>query len=105
MDRCRSEQLKQIIVLSEQMLEQARALEWERVADLEVRRKQLVIHCFQHPGSAQDAPEVATCIRKILRLNDEITALGRDCKAQLGGELRAHKLGRAASTAYLSCTP
>jgi len=103
MDRRRSRLLKQIIVLSQQMLEKARAMEWDRVADLEVRRKQQVITCFQHPGNVQEAPEVAICIREILQLNDEIYALGSDCKARLCGELHTHKRGRTASTAYLSC--
>jgi hypothetical protein len=103
MDMHRSEQLKQIIELSQQMLKQARAMEWDRVAELEVQRKQLVMKCFQRLSSEQEAQEVATCIQQILRLNDEITVLGRDFKTQLSGELHTHKLGRAASAAYRSC--
>lgn len=100
---CRSEQLQKIIALSREMLEKARALEWERVAELEVQRKQLVSSCFRHPAHEQEVPAVADGIRQILRINDEITTLGRECKTRLSGELHTQKLGRTASAAYRDC--
>jgi hypothetical protein len=104
MDMGRSEQLREITELSRQMLERAQNMEWEQVAELEVRRKELVIRCFQSPTSAQDAPAVATAIHEILRLNHAVTELGCDCRNRLSGEIHTHKLGHAASRAYLSCT-
>ena len=104
MDMRRSEQLREIVDLSRQMLERAQNMEWERVAELEVRRKQLVMRCFQSPTNAEDTPAVAAAIQEILRLNQSITELGRDCRESLSGEIHAHKVGRAASQAYLNCT-
>jgi len=102
MDITRSQQLKDIIELSKAMLARARDNEWALVAELEVRRKQLVVSCFQTPTAEQDAPEVATLITEILKLNQEVTELGRRCQEQLGSEIRTQNVGRAASAAYLS---
>lgn len=99
----RKEQLVRIIDISERMLQQARAMEWTRVAELEAERKELVAECFRQPAVAAEAGDVAESIRTILRLNDEITALGRDCRAELGGKLQARRAGHAASAAYLNC--
>lgn len=102
MEQLRTRQLVQIVDLSRQMLELAGALQWDQVTELEAQRKQLVLACFQNPASEQDAEEVGAAIREILQLNEQISELGRDCRAQLGGEIRNHKLRSNAATAYLS---
>lgn len=104
MDMRRSEQLQEITDLSRQMLATARNMEWDQVAALEVRRKELIMRCFQSPTSAQDAPLVAAAIQEILRLNHAVTELGRECKDRLSGEIQTHNTGRTASRAYLNCT-
>jgi len=104
METRRSAQLKDIIALSQQMLESARALQWDSVAELEGRRKELVMQCFRCPTSEQDAPAVAACIREILSLNQEITLLGGDCRGRLAAEIHTQQIGRAVSAAYLSCS-
>ncbi len=105
MDSVRSEQFREIISFSREMLESARRLEWDRVADLEVRRKQLVMDCFRQPTSEQDAVEVAVLIKEILVLNQQLTRLGKECQARLGTEIHTHNRGHAATSAYLSHTP
>jgi hypothetical protein len=104
MDMRRSTQLREITELSRQMLEKAQNREWDRVAELEARRRELVILCFRIPTRRQEAAAVAASIQEILRLNHAVTELGRDCKERLSRELHAHKVGRAASEAYLNCT-
>ena len=104
METRRSEQLKDIIALSQQMLENARALQWDSVAELEGRRKELVIECFRCPTSEQDAPAVADCIREILSLNQELTLLGDDCRGRRAAEIHTQQVGRAVSAAYLNCS-
>ena len=86
------------------MLELARQLEWRQVAELETQRKSLVMACFASPTSEQDAPEVAVAIREILKLNQDIETLGRQCRDQLGGEIRLQNTGRTATAAYLSAS-
>ena len=101
--RPRIEQLAAIVELSRQMLKKARALEWEGMAELERARRDLVMQCFRQPVGNQDVPGVAEGIRQVLAINDELTRLARAGRDQLGGEIQAHKTGRAASAAYLNC--
>lgn len=104
MDSVYREQLKEIVRLSREMLGRAGELEWDKVASLEVSRKRLVMECFREPTSEQDGAEVAAAIKEILNLNQQVTELGKQCQAQLGGEIHAHNRGRTATSAYLSHT-
>ncbi|HHJ17174.1 MAG TPA: flagellar protein FliT [Gammaproteobacteria bacterium] len=101
----RTRQLVEIIGLSKEMLAQAREHEWARVAELEASRKTLVMQCFQHTTAEQDVPEVAAAIREILRLNQDVSEIGRQYQEQLVGEIHTGNIGRAATAAYLNCAP
>jgi len=103
MDNKRSRQLEQILSLSKDMLAKAGDDEWELVAEIEARRRELVMRCFQQPAPQQQASEVATAIKAILCLNQEISDLGKRYQDQLGTEMHTNKLGRTASAAYLGC--
>jgi len=99
----RSQQLEQILLLSKDMLAKAVDHEWGLVAEIEARRSELVMRCFQQPAQQQHAAEVAVAIREILRLNRQISDLGERYRDQLGNEIHSSKLGRTASAAYLGC--
>lgn len=105
MDSKRSQQLEQIVVLSKDMLAKAGNHEWQLVAEIEARRRELVTRCFRQPAQQQHASEVTAAIKEILRLNQEITDLGKRYRDQLGTEIHTSKLGRTASAAYLGCAP
>lgn len=105
MDTDRIRQLVEIIGLSKEMLVKARDHDWERVAELEVTRKALVVSCFQRPTAEQDAPEVAAAIKEILRLNQEVSEKGRQYQEGLVGEIHTDNIGRAAKAAYRNCAP
>jgi len=104
MDINRSQQLRDIIELSKDMLSKAQAGQWELVAELETRRKTLVMRCFQQPTTGQDAPEVAAAIKEILSLNQQVALLGQQYQEQIGCDIHATKVGRNASAAYLGCS-
>ena len=103
MDVSRSQQLRDIIELSKDMLLKAQANQWDLMAEVETRRKALVKRCFQQPTSGQDAPEVAAAIKEILSLNQQVTMLGRQYQEQIGCDIHTSKVGRTASAAYLGC--
>lgn len=105
MNSDRTRQLVEIIGLSKEMLANARDHDWERVNELEVARKALVVSCFQRPTAEQDAPEVAAAIKEILRLNQDVSEIGRLYKEELVGEIRTNNIGRAAKAAYQNCAP
>lgn len=104
MDLNRSRQLREIVELSTDMLTRAQDNQWDLVAGLESRRKELVMSCFQRSADAQDVPEVAAAIKQILSLNQQVTLLGRQHQEQLGSDIRTSKFGRNASAAYLGCS-
>lgn len=99
----RRQQLQQILELSRDMLAKAADHEWGLVAEIDTRRRELVMRCFQQPAAQQEAAEVAAAIGEILRLNQQITDLGRCYQDRLGSEIQGNKLGRTASAAYLDC--
>jgi hypothetical protein len=103
MDSQRSQQLNDIIDLSREMLFRARENAWQRVGELEEQRRSLVALCFRHTTVEQDAPEVAASIREILRLNQEVTELGKKHQQTLGADIQTNKVGRSAQAAYRSC--
>jgi len=105
MDTDRTRQLVEIISLSKEMLAKARDHDWERVTELEVARKALVVSCFQRPTVEQDAPEVAAAIKEILRLNQDVSEIGRQYQEELVGEIHTGNIGRAARAAYQNCAP
>jgi len=100
----RFQTLRDIIQITQQMLIMAQENQWQQVAEMEAQRRLLVQGCFQCPTLEQDAPDVAAAIGEILRLNDEVAELGQQWRGRLGTEIHAHKVGRAASAAYLSHT-
>lgn len=102
MEPIRAGQLRQVVEISRQMLTCALANDWTGVSELQRQRDQLVRSCFRQPAAEPDAAEVEPAIREILQLNDQISSLGRDCQAQLVGEIRVQKLRSSAASAYLS---
>ena len=85
------------------MLSRARESDWGQVAELERQRQPLVAECFEQAPSGTDAPEVASAIRQILLLNDELAALGDRYRETLGGDMHTSKIGRKAKAAYRDC--
>jgi hypothetical protein len=98
------QQLEEIIHLSREMLEAAAQRDWDKVVELEARRKPLVMECFREPPPKQDAAEVAAVIKEILNLDQQIAELGKQCQTTLGSEINTHNRGQAATSAYLSHT-
>lgn len=103
MDDQRTQQFQQIIAYSRDMLTLAQENEWERVAELDSQRRALVMQCFQFATSDRDAPAVATAIKEILSLNQQVADLGAQQQAAVGGHIRTQKLGQTARQAYSRC--
>ncbi len=102
METTRRRKLMDIVDLSRDMLNTARDSEWEKVAELEARRKQFVMEYFSRPVGTREAPEVAAAIKEILKLNQEVTELGKRSSEALQEQIQVHNRGRAATSAYRS---
>jgi len=103
MNHQRAQQFQQIIAYSRDMLSLAQENEWERVAELDGRRRALVIQCFQTVTPEQDAVAVAAAIREILSLNQQVADLGAQQQAAVGGQISTQRRGRTAQQAYARC--
>ncbi len=101
MDAKRGRELEELVLLSQAMLARAGEHQWEAVAELELRRRDLVLRFFEHAADEQDAAELAAGIKRILSLNERIGELVQQFQGQLGNEIHAQKAGRAATAAYL----
>jgi hypothetical protein len=95
--------LTEILALTKEMLGFASSNGWERVAELEEQRRELVGVCFSRPTNQQDSTKVAVLIKEILQINNQIAELGRKHLGSLGSEIHIGAVGKAARTAYLNC--
>ena len=96
----RTRQLAEILDLSLAMLDQARAGDWERLLELEARRRDRVAECFREPAAVEEAAAVADALRRILVVNQEITELGEAHRNTLGANLQSFGTARKARKAY-----
>lgn len=103
MDVKRSQQLRDMIALSQQMLALACDTDWESVARLENSRREIVDAFFAVQTHAKDAVEVRDAIKKILAMNQKLTELGHCSQDQLGRDIQTHNLGKTAQAAYQRC--
>lgn len=99
----RLQQLRDIVLLSKEMLSHARQNDWARVAELEAVRRKLVMECFQQAARYEDAADVAPVIKEILRLNQEVMELGAMHQEAVGADMHRDSVGRTARAAYLGC--
>lgn len=103
MDLERLQQLREIVLLSKEMLSHAKQNDWTRVAELEAGRRKLVMRCFQQAARYEDTAEVAPAIKEILRLNQEVMELGAMHQEAVGADMHRDNVGRTARAAYLGC--
>lgn len=103
MDLERLQQLRDIVLMSKEMLSHARQDDWPRVAELETVRREVVMQCFQQAARYEDAADVAPAIQEILRLNQEIMELGAMHQEAVGADMHRDRVGRTARAAYVGC--
>jgi hypothetical protein len=86
--------------LSQEMLELAKADDWESVIERETQRRNLIENLFRQPLTSELSPTIETCIREVLACDNKVLALGRTALADLGQQLQALAQGRKANLAY-----
>lgn len=103
MDLQRKQQLIAIVDASHEMLRLAQEGEWHRVAESEAARRTQVELFFITPVSADESSEVASVIREVLRLNEQVAELGVRERERIGNEQRTCNRGEHARRAYRRC--
>jgi len=96
----KTQDLQQLIALSQTMLEKAREESWDDVFVLEAERSELIRLFFLEP--LQQADAVATGIQSIMAIDRDIMALGALKRFELAQTLQTMDQGKKAVKAYTS---
>ena len=96
----RKEELRQLVTLSEVMLEHARRGDWEYVPEAEQQRRQFLERYFTQPVAPGDQAFVRGCVERILELDRELLRLSKASRAEAAEKLNELRRGRRAQAAY-----
>lgn len=96
------------IAISEQMLELAKAGAWEEVTSLESDRRPKLEKFFNSLDQSErnkNSEQLRQAIERILSLDEEIIALGQECKTEAAKYFQQSQSARKATAAYQDNTP
>lgn len=102
-DPQRPDRWEEIVGLSRQMLEAARAGRWERVTEVARLRRSRVEAFFEEPVADHEAEWVSNGIRGVLELDRELLTLVQAGREQSSAAIVRFDRGRRARTAYGHC--
>jgi hypothetical protein len=98
----KTQDIQQLISLSQTMLEKAREKSWDDVFVLEGERSELIRLFFLEPIQQAYAEAVATGIQSMLAMDRDIMALGALKRFDLAQALQTMGQGKKAVKAYTS---
>ncbi|MDN5870933.1 MAG: flagellar protein FliT [Nitrococcus sp.] len=91
---------RRLLDLTREMLALGRAGDWARFADREEERRRLSRDLFATPVPREAAPPVGDCIRRVLDLDRELTALAEAHRDNAARAMREAQRGRQAADIY-----
>lgn len=100
--QCR--RLARVLVVSKEMLNCARADDWDEVSRLDASRKDDLQICFSQEVPLNDSPVVAEAVAALLHLNEEIMSLVKQARDRVSMESRELNRGKTAISSYLNAT-
>jgi len=92
--------LPEIVRLSQAMRMEGRRADWEKVRELEHRRRGLIATCFPLPASEHDPQWAGDQIREIIDLSREVIEMAEQERLATSASLGKLNKGRQASQAY-----
>jgi hypothetical protein len=98
-ERGRRFQLARVLKVTEQMLEQANAGNWDMVEDLEAQRSLELRECFQMQDD-QPSELVAEALATLIYLNEQLVQIVRYAREQAAAERFDHRRALTAANAY-----
>lgn len=96
----RATMLGDVLTLSETMLSEASDGDWERLAERESERQELVWKLFAKPMSAYERDLHATRLEQVMAISQELTRLAAEHRGALEAEMKQISRGRQAASAY-----
>ncbi len=92
--------LARVLNCTQEMLSLAEANQWEKVAELELKRRDELNTCFARPVPVQDAELMAEAVAALLHLNEELMARLAKARTRSMEEGIAFSRGRNAMGQY-----
>lgn len=93
-------QLKDAIDISESMLKNAEAGNWNNVMEIEHERAQLLEKLFATPNQANNIEVMDRDIHKIININNQLEAMAISARADTGRHIASMNNGRRAVSVY-----
>ncbi|MDH5181186.1 MAG: flagellar protein FliT [Gammaproteobacteria bacterium] len=75
--------------------------DWEQLTVLEQRRALVMEKLFQHPDITLELGKIAGLLRRIIEMDQETIALGKEVQQVLKSEMKLLRQGKRAVDAYL----
>ncbi len=94
-------ELSQCQEISLKMLSLAQANDWDKLPDLENKRKNFMKTFFSQQVSLRDSALVSSVIQDVLLINDKISQLAQQEKTSTGHKLQGLKKRQNVHSAYL----
>lgn len=101
MDESKSVDLKQFLDISQSMLECAKSNDWDKLPDLENKRKSVINSFFEQSPAEQDSVKIEKTIKDVLSINEKIEQLAQQEKVIIGQQLQGLKKKQNVRSAYL----
>ncbi len=100
MNSIRQSQLRQLLSLTEGILQDAKQKEWEGMMKKEQVRRTLMEEFFQKNSTGQEAPQIEEVIRQVMSLDKKIIAMAEAGKLDILKKMRNLSAGQHAIDAY-----
>lgn len=94
--------LKDIILLSDIILQKAKEDYWDEVSDLQENRDELIKLFFSNPLKSEDQNTINIGIQSIISIDNNIMSLISLTKADISKNIRLFESGKKVVQAYLS---
>ena len=96
----RKQQWQNILQLTQQLKQMFADEEWESMTSLEAQRQEMLKDYFETPVSPAEAENIATEIKQMLRINNEIIQGGQSKQSELSSSALQLSSNRQAIHAY-----
>ncbi|HHS83571.1 MAG TPA: flagellar protein FliT [Gammaproteobacteria bacterium] len=100
MDSLRQNQLRQLLALTEGILQDAKQKEWESMMEKEQARRTLMEEFFQQESTIQETVQIEEVARQIMSLDKKIIAMAEAGKLEILKKMRNLSAGQNAVDAY-----
>lgn len=96
----RHAQLQQVLSLSKNMVEQAGRGEWEKIAEMEHKRREDMMTALKAPLQEDETQQVHDSLQQLVQLNGELTAIVQQARNDSVEQFNSLREGRKATNVY-----